>query len=299
MSYSSPAFFSTSSYIRSTHFSKTSWQDRPLPAIPFPSQQHLSLMVWKPKAHWLVSPCCAPGRTALGPSIQPQANLPLYMATWKPAERLGMGSTQKFTKSQGLFDFASSMNFFSSSQTLLQSLETQQQFLFGSCLHSQTQTGEGECWPSDVYLSKLFIFYHKLSRKTDKPTHHTVFLLMFFQSFVKSHNKGSSSLGFCFPAAALCSKISFKYFGIPNCTLLCFTTLIIYQWIMITANNLLNYKFSYLGRRELLFFKGNPSGPQAFPSSIFWVCTESYGYQQFQVIRISGSGITKTKQKNR
>lgn len=121
---------------------------------------------------------------------------------------------------------------------------------------------------------------------------------MFFQSFVKSHNKGSSSLGLCFPAASPCSKISFKYFTIPSCTLLCFTALIVYQWIMTSANNLLNYKSSYLGRRGLLFFKGNLSGPQAFPSSVFWVCTQKYSFQQLQVTWISGGGTTKTKTNN-
>lgn len=117
--------------------------------------------MWKPKAHWLVAPCCAPGRTAVGPSTQPQANLPLYSPAgdiWKPAESLGMGSIQKFTKSQGRFDFTSSTNFLSSSQTLLQSLETQQQLPVGSCLHSQAQTGEGECCPLKLlYGPQMFI----------------------------------------------------------------------------------------------------------------------------------------------
>lgn len=67
---------------------------------------------------------------------------------------------------------------------------------------------------------------------------------------------------------------------------------------MTSANNLLNYKSSYLGRRELLFFKGNLSGPQAFPSSVFWVCTQNYSYQQLQVTWINGGGTTKTKTNN-
>lgn len=67
---------------------------------------------------------------------------------------------------------------------------------------------------------------------------------------------------------------------------------------MTSANNLLNYKSSYLGRRGLLFFKGNLSGPQAFPSSVFWVCTQKYSYQQLQVTWISGGGTTKTKTNN-
>lgn len=141
-------------------------------------------MVQKPKAHWLVASCCAPCSTAFGPSTQPQAHLTLYSPAgdiWKPGESLGMGSGQKFTKSQGHFDFTSSMNFFSSAQTLLQSLETQRQKLpSGSCLHSQAQTANGECcpltvavWPSDAYLSELIIFYHKLSRRINQPTHNT------------------------------------------------------------------------------------------------------------------------------
>lgn len=100
--------------------------------------------------------------------------------------------------------------------------------------------------PSGICWSKLFTFVFKIKLQRESINQHTMptwhywyFLLMFAQSSVKSHNEGAlppRDLALRLPTAASCLKVSFKYFIIPSCTLICFTMLIIYQWTMTSAD---------------------------------------------------------------